>query len=402
MTYTVYIPDTERGPTAYTQRQFDTIKALAKWAMDAALDEPAAPVSKPAIEITGAPDLNNISDVVPPDSKQQAPIDKLLSLLKVPTGAPAVAVSTDLFVKKPVPVDEYTDDTDSWFSDVSESVWAEPLRSRNWKRVAEMYLGEIPLNTDGPGTIRVAHEEYQWLYSLFVNHPQVIADNLFPDTEVRWAELPPAFMKACTEALSKKEDYVYQTQKHIDLPLAKDAITVLKFFQAGRRHESWKDVTIEASEGLVWGAAAAEKTAEKLLIHWWKNQKPTDAMREFMLRAIVLQYYKHTTEASIIGSSEFLTSYTECVQRMGKEGVLPAAFMDWVTRGTAYKHCKNALTALGIASVRRSDGQKYANLVLNQDSWSGAADKSVWIFENDLSGFEGGGMCGFADWSKAM
>jgi hypothetical protein len=69
----------------------------------------------------------------------------------------------------------------------------------------------------------------------------------------------------------------------------------------------------------------------------------------------------------------------ERVRSIGAEGVLPAGFLDWATRGTSFKHCKNALTSMGIASVRRADGQKYMNLAEIKSEGD-----ELWVFENDL------------------
>lgn len=407
MTYTVYIPDAERGPTSYTQRQFDTIKALARWAMDAALEEPVVVTPPPT---TRAPEIAQIlADI----DAATAPVEKYKSHLLSPGSDTASSLPIDTrstefakaankrvaetdaihkeveqtiltgAKKKVAPPPAWEVDTDEWFSDVSASEWATPLRERNWNAVAKLYFAEIKqLCSEGASTSRedvLSPEDHAWFSGLAVRYPHLFAENLFPETQVRWDLLPAEFGEACAKHIQTELGKRGTTAVH---QFAKDAFTLLKFLRTGRRHISWKDISMEVEEGLSWGAVAAPATTEKLLTQWWSGAKPSDAVREFIMRAVVMRYFKQTGEASTVGSQEFLTAYNERVRKMGTEGVLPAGFLDWATRGTSFKHCKAALSFMGIASVRRADGQKYMNLreiKIAEDSPS-----EVWIFEDDL------------------
>jgi len=358
MTYTVYIPDAERGSTSYTQRQFDSLKALARWVMDAALEEHVEKLNE-----------------------RLEPSEKLTAM------APPVVVLWEV-------------DTDEWFTDASASEWAAPLRERDWSTLAKKYLAEIEQLFEFTITSKkyreaLSQDDQWWFKQLAREHAPLFAENLFPETQVRWELLPVAFTEACanelTQGNNKKADN-YVTPVH---RFAKDAFTLLHFLRAGQRHASWKDVTPPAEEGLAWGSTAAEKTTEKLLTAWWSGAKPSDAVREFVLRVIVMRYFKQTTTtATTVGSAEFLTAYTECVRRVGAKGALPAGFLDWATRGTSFKHCKAALTSLGIASVRRADGQKYTNLEEIKD-----IVKETWVFEDSLAdAYSESGMASYENW----
>lgn len=406
MTYTVYIPDAERGPTSYTQRQFDTIKALARWAMDAALEEPVVVTPPPA---SRAPEVAQIlADIDAatasyvkklPDIKDAS--GRVLAKGSIVIAAPTAENEDPTFKTRseadrslrldgrlpsePAPEKKalWEVDTDEWFTDVSASEWATPLRERKWADVAKLYFSEIKqLCSEGTSTSRedvLSPEDHAWFSGLAVRYPHLFAENLFPETQVRWDLLPAEFGEACAKHIQTELGTRGATAVH---QFAKDAFTLLKFLRTGRRHASWKDISMEVEEGLAWGAAAAPATTEKLLSQWWSGVKPTDAVREFIMRAVVMRYFKQTGEASTVGSQEFLTAYNERVRKMGAEGVLPAGFLDWATRGTSFKHCKAALSFMGIASVRRADGQKYMNLreiKIAEDSPS-----EVWIFEDDL------------------
>lgn len=420
MSYTVYIPDAERGPTSYTQRQFATIKALARWAMEAALEEPIS-VSPPAER---APEIVQIlADIEAATAPKQKAVVHKLPDIKDATGKVIASGSIEFPVgidgpwlpknkedptfktrseadrslrldthlptapAKPAPAPTWEVDTDEWFTDVSATEWATPLRERNWKRVAEMYFEEIKqLFDQTPAHERMSiasvlsREDLAWFGKLACAYPQLFAENLFPETQVRWELLPVGFKDACVTWTTAEKSYFSSYFMSATHRFAKDAFAILAFLRKGQRHQSWEDISREAEEGIAWGGTSAEATAEKLLTMWWSGTKPTDAVREFMLRSVVLRYFKQSSAASTVGSSEFLTAYMDRVRRMGVDGVLPAGFLDWATRGTAFKHCKSALSSMGIASVRRADGQKYTNLAEIK-----ADDDETWIFEDDLA-----------------
>ena len=457
MTYTVYIPDAERGPTSYTQRQFDTIKALARWAVAAALDEPAVaaptqPVTDIATSMLQSPAVTEllaqfsgvaerardpaivtlISDIekaVPSFLKPGAVIgssalgeeDAVEKLKEHMSGNPPIAeykitpenqaptigglaqAAAKQTPTDPPPVELWEIDTDEWFTDASASEWAAPLRERNWPAVAKKYLEEIQQLFDHTVTNPKSREEAlspedQWWFKQLAHaYPQHFAENLFPEAQVRWELLPAAFKDACATELKQRKYMKSGSHTTAAHRFAKDAFTILNSLRTGQRHASWKDVSFPAEEGLAWGAPAAEKTAEKLLTMWWSGVKPTDAVREFMLRVVVMRYFKQSVgPATTVGSAEFLAAYTECVRRMGTDGILPAGFLDWATRGTSFKHCKAALTSLGIASVRRADGQKYMNLEEIKEVL-----REVWVFENDLTDIHNAeGFASFAVWEQ--
>lgn len=451
MTYTVYIPDAERGPTSYTQRQFESIKALARWAMGAALEEPATAPTKvteqvrdPAVvELIGdiektvpsflkpgaiiglgkddtVEELKKFMGPVEMKEKVQEVLDKRIPSIwwqgqgaaakekkeEIPAKqqTPTIGWLAQEATKEPAaPVEvQWNVDTDEWFTDASASEWAAQLRERNWAAIATKYLAEIEQLFDHTVTDpkareeALSHEDQWWFKQLARAHPQHFAENLFPETQVRWELLPEAFKEACGKELKQNKHTKAASHTTTAHRFAQDAFTILNFLRTGQRHASWTDVSVPADEGLAWGAPAAEKTAEKLLTLWWSGVKPTDAVREFILRAVVMRYFKQAGAATTVGSAEFLTAYTECVRRMGTDGILPAGFLDWATRGTSFKHCKAALTSLGIASVRRADGQKYTNLEEIKEVL-----REVWVFENTLEDVHSaGGFASFEIWDQ--
>jgi hypothetical protein len=400
MTYTVYIPDAERGPTSYTQRQFDTIKALARWAVAAALDEPAvaAPPDR-APEIVQI--LADIEAAIPTVVKHRssAALDTVEKLKDHMSGNPTSSESEPTVAPAAA---QWEIDTDEWFTDASASEWAAPLRERNWSAVAKKYLAEIEQLFDHTVTNpksreeALSHEDQWWFKQLARAYPQHFAENLFPEAQVRWELLPAAFKDACATELKQRKYMKSGSHTTAAHRFAKDAFTILNFLRTGQRHASWKDVSVPAEGGLAWGAPAAEKTAENLLTLWWSGVKPTDAVREFVLRVVIMRYFKQSVgPATTVGSAEFLAAYTECVRRMGTDGILPAGFLDWATRGTSFKHCKAALTSLGIASVRRADGQKYMNLEEIKEVL-----REVWVFENTLEDAYSEGFMSFQVWEQ--
>lgn len=430
MTYTVYIPDAERGPTSYTQRQFATLKELTRWAVAAALDEPVAPPARaPEIvqiladieaatapkkfvkklpDIKGATGKVVVSDSVifpagvdcpwlPMDTAEKDDIMK-----EDPTFKTRSEVDRSLRIDRhlslaPEPEEEeksWAVDTDEWFTDASASEWATPLRERNWNTVAEMYFAEIKqlFSTEAANNHAdcLSLEDQEWFGGIAARYPALFAENLFPETQVRWDLLPAEFGEVCMRRLKGEKRVRGATAIH---QFAKDAFTLLKFLRTGQRHSSWKDISLESEEGLVWGGAAAPATTEKLLAQWWSGTKPTDTVREFVMRAVVMRYFRQSGTASTVGSQEFLTTYMERVRKMGVDGVLPAGFLDWATRGTSFKHCKAALSFMGIASVRRADGQKYTNL-----SEVKTDNGEIWIFEDDLLDIVSLGFASFNEW----
>jgi hypothetical protein len=300
---------------------------------------------------------------------------------------------------------DWEEDTDAWFEDPSGSPWATALRERNWHNLIDLWYGELvslfetirdAWDMSDARCLLVSPEEISWFVSIGFKNPALFADMLFPDLPIQWAALPPAYTRCVARTLDKPtwRHAVWAAARTVFNPIVRDALQIVRLLREGARRSRWGDACPSPPDGMT-----VDAMAERLITAWWGREKPTDAMREYMLQVLVVRFYVPTAEATTIGSSEFLQTYMDCVRQIGTSGKLfPAAFLQWVTSGTTYKNCKSALQGLGIASVRRSDGQKYANLrQCSVEESINLEGGSCWAFADTLTGI-GCGEFAQADW----
>ena len=343
MPYTVYIPDVDRGPLAYTQRQFATIKELARWAMDAALEEaPAAPVVAEAAPDASAP-------------------------------APAATVKET-----------------EWNIDIS--AWMEPtdplfaaVGARSWSAVAEYFCMTIRKNgfKDAVSSWYVSEEELALFFKLLIDSPvSQIVDSLLPDTTCRWDLLPAEFSGACRAWEVETANTRCFSRLVPSMPVTENFHAIYTFIKNGLRYSTWKDTTIELEGVGEWNQKNTRAIVEAVVRAWWSGEKVTPEIRAFLTKACVVQLFDQC-QGSTYGAEGFLTTFTRTSRTVIS---LPPALMDWAMQGLNHKHCKAILGELGITQVRRAEGQKYVGLAMPRSLTGSYEGTSTVVYGDDLPG----------------
>lgn len=389
MTYTVYIPDVAHGPAAYTQRAFTSIKELARWAMDEALAEPPrADVIELDTLVKAARELiPSVASFVHKEIPDATAVEKMLQPMaalvheKMKENMGLKDLLDDLAKVGQAPVEETAPaaeeeppvwdlDTDAWFAtdDTLDQAFKGPVGERDWKSVAKMFCDKL-VETGfekfdvkkeemcEDGVKRMVHNPNHLVMrsdlaiglQLAIEHAAVVGADLFPEVPVRWELLPPEFKEQCQAYIQKMnplEVFLWPSN-----PLTTGVYQIVRFFTDGKRHETWVHANM-ASGPFSLGA----DTAIKLISEWWSGVRASDAIRELMIKAVTVRTY--ASEGGDIGGAEFLTAYTGHVTKLE----LPAAFVEWATRGTTHRHCKKALGELGVGQVRTAAGQRYKSL----------------------------------------
>ena len=348
MAYIVYIPDVERGPLAYTQRQFATIKELARWAMDAALEEaPAAPAVAP---------------------------------VAAPT--PAVIVKET----------GWNVDTSSWLEPTDPLF--EALGASDWPAVAEYFCTTIRKTgfKEAVTSWYVSEEELALFSKLIVESPvSHVVGSLLPDTTCRWDLLPTEFAGACRAWEIQTANTRWFSHLVPCMPATEDFHAVYTFIKEGKRYTAWKDTTIELEGVGEWNQQNTGAIVEALVRAWWHGEKVSPEVRAFLMKACIVRLFDQQ-QGTTFGAEEFLTTFT----RMSRKDVsLPPALIDWAMQGLSHKHCKAVLGELGITQVRRSDGQKYVGLTTPRGPTGSSEEASTIVYGDDLPGFGGGELCAF-------
>ena len=206
-----------------------------------------------------------------------------------------------------------------------------------------------------------------------IDNIENVAERILPDSRVRWNCLPPAFKKHCLKQIAEtlfvwennndsqfsRAQWVHGGYLLAKIPLSQNYFKILKFFTSFERHISWKDAKVETEH-----FKPLENPIEctnRVVKEWWTQQKPSDELREFMVKLVVVQSFKKTAESDFIGSSEFRDVYFSLIPKLTP--VLPS-FAEWATQSTTFAQCKKALGELGIPQARRAEGQRFTNLKL--------------------------------------
>ena len=393
MSYTLYIPDTTRNQITYTTKTFADVKELAMWAVATAMNPVSVSVSVPVPVPAPAPEVvvsqPSVSVAQPAEEPQPT---------QQPTQQPIV----------------WSVDTDSWFLTTDgeyDSPFAEPLRTRNWSAFSKIVIQSIKdtafetvcttthvnqqlfdsfvdlllykhsytasENLRQSITDSVTVELYRLFMTAVIENIESVAETVLPNSCVRWNCLPPAFKKHCLKHIAETQ-YVWESDNKFSrgeswyllakIPLSQNYLKLLKYFTTIERHSSWIHTKVETEQ-----FKPLENPIEctnRVVKEWWTQQKPSDELREFMIKLIVVRSFKKTSETDFIGSSEFRDVYISLIPNLTT--ALPS-FVEWATQSTSFAHCKKALGELGIPQARRAEGQRFTNLKLldGSEPWEG-------------------------------
>ena len=142
MAYTVYIPDTERGPNTYTMHAFSTIKELARWAMNIALEEtqepprPQEPAQEAARPQESVSQQELPQETAPPQAQEEQQV------------AAADYFVMQVMESQPVEtVNAWNVDIDTWFGDSVDDEYTAKVKSflqtRNWALLAKEFIHKV-------------------------------------------------------------------------------------------------------------------------------------------------------------------------------------------------------------------------------------------------------------------
>lgn len=270
----------------------------------------------------------------------------------------------------------------AWFDyEDKDNAFKTPILAQDWTMLGQEVLKQIKsfgfTQTSYGGCLT---KEYQAFLRVAIQSLESIGDELIPESSVKWEQLPPEF-KSIAETLildevaqlSPENLGIFGHEGFINrelwakgvslgyslipsIPLSQNYFKIYRFFNEKKQHTSWNKISID-TENLHYDKI--DQLVNKLIGDWWSGSKASDEVRELMLKLIITQNFEQSIQNTLIGASEFRTSYFNIVQKISD---LPPAFLDWATQGTTFAHCKKALGDLGIPQIRRADGQKFANL----------------------------------------
>jgi hypothetical protein len=348
MPYTLYIPAADG---MFQQRIFETLKELTMWSVAEALsvggDTPTSPT---------------------PPTLQASPQTSTVTEHDTPKELPALK--------------KWSVDPTSWFVvEDKDNPFKNPTLAQDWMMLGQEVLKQIKsagfrVNNQGGCSTK----EYQAFLRVAVDSLDSIGDELLPESSVKWGLLPPEFkivaeglildeVARLSPNLSDKFDckglinhelwancVSFGSPLSPSTPFTQNYFKIYRFFNEKKQHTSWNRISID-TENLHYDKI--DHLVNKLVGDWWAGSKASDEVRELMLKLIITQNFEQSIQNTLIGASEFRTSYFSVVQKISD---LPPAFLDWATQGTTFAHCKKALSDLGIPQIRRADGQKFANL----------------------------------------
>jgi hypothetical protein len=374
MTYIVYIPDVARGEAAYTQRSFGSLKDLARWAMDAALD---GPTQAPAPEIIK-------HEMVTPVAKpvDVRPINKILTSL----AEEKKVIVSDASANTPVAVaaePEWNEDTSGWFTE--ESRLSKTLEARDWPHFASEVINTLlenafTLSLDPSDLLRP--EDVRLFLNTVIKYLPTLGEELAPVlADVRWNVLPAKFQKQlkieANDKIMRMGMYPSRKAKH---PVAKAFCEMISFFRDGKRHISWKSMPVTFRELEMFKTSPLD-FAEALMTEWWNGERTTDDIREFMIKLTALRFFVNSSNKSTtVGSAEFLDQFFKHVMNLA----MPKDFIAWAIKGTTHRHCKKALQELEIQQARRAEGQRYVGLEEIKDPLDEESSKYSYEFNYEL------------------
>lgn len=374
MTYIVYIPDVVRGESAYTQRSFGSLKDLARWAMDAALD---GPPQAPAPEIIK-------HEIVTPVAKpiEIRPMHDIITSLTEEKKAVDASANTPVAVAAAT-APEWNEDTSGWFTE--ESRLSKTLEARDWPHFASEVVHTLlenafTLSLDPPDLLRP--EDVSLFLNTVIKYLPTLCEDLAPVlADVRWSILPARFQKQLEIEVNDKMMRTGAAPKYkVKHPVAKAFCEMISFFRDGKRHISWKTMPVTFCELEMFKSSPLD-FAEALMTEWWNGERTTDEIREFMIKLTVLRFFVNSPNKSVsVGSAEFLDQFFKHVMNLA----MPKDFIAWAIKGTTHRHCKKALQELEIQQARRAEGQRYVGLEEIKDPLNEETSKYFYEFNYEL------------------
>lgn len=319
---------------AYTPYTFETPHALGKWVFDDSITSPVA--------VTAA-------------APQPTP--------PLPTVAPTE--------KKEEPGPELEPDSDF-------HTLADIFLNSNFLQLSQARsLPRLSLN----------EKEAKLLAEFVAENPDVYSPRLFKqDTLLPSLKTPAvlqneAFRTACREMSGILASRLESSSTSNSSSFTEAFKKLNTLFQTGEHlrewNASWKGMTFEGVG--VWGAETAPTILKEVLLNWCRDEKPTDAVRKFMLKVYIVQNYFIQTSGCVdqsilhvklkeVTSSEFLSGFLKDLEDADNTTamLLPRDFATWLVKGTNYTHCKAAFTELGVEQVRKAHGQVFSNVYRKQ------------------------------------
>lgn len=355
MTYIVYIPDVARGEAAYTQRSFGTLKDLARWAMDAALESNTMNAA-PAVEVAA------VVEEIPRPMDIREMVDLRAVVLEPKIEEKDKEKDKEKEKEKDVSAGEWNVDTSTWFEE--ESAVSKLIEERNWKKFAAYVFNTLEKNaftfSRESRDILTSADFYLFMRTAF-NYLPALTEDLLPElVGVQWELLPAEFkssIETCCADNIWYSDRKLQTWAVCNHPVAKNFFEIIKFFREGKRHNSWKSDTV-FFQGMELHKAPTHQIGLALIKAWWSGDKTTDEIREFMIKLTALNFFVNGNRTTSVGSAEFLDQFFKHVMSL----TLPAEFVAWAIKGITHRHCKRALQELDIVQARRAEGQRFIGL----------------------------------------
>jgi hypothetical protein len=330
MAYILYIPDTECGPAAYTQRCFASLDELRTWA----------------------------------ENESMPPLAKLLN--------------------EPVaePIEEIVDTTallhvDCFSSDVR--VLKRAIDAKKWRQAAEEYLhivcsnlieytgaslSLVPISARhapivDEHKVGISIEEYNILVSLIHRIPIKDILSVFSPTfrESTFADqLSPFISEELSNVSYNMAEKTGQTGMGTFLvckhEITKELLQIYSLVTRSHAYKSWKDIVLSYED---------EKDEEKLAIRVCSEYIQggmTDKLREYLLSLVIMCYYTPTYNTrDTIGSAELFNQI-----QMLDFGIVPKKLMFALMKDLTHSHVKHALATLDVNCVRRSEGMKYIGI----------------------------------------
>lgn len=355
MAYILYIPNPECGPTAYTQRSFETLKDLARWSMDQALESSVVPV--PAQVLHDA-------DIVP---HQSTPLEELDVPDEEVAATPIQEKKPISYYINPLCTDYDTNSTTRELDDL--------IVNQDWAAVAEHYRKAIPITQYIYGTgnnrnnILVKHE-VEFMTKLIYRQTTLVSPNILWKYDIN--KFDPSVE---THLLSFMNESLTSVL-HSSNAFLNDSLRIYKILHYFSYHSSWYWMDTKTTNLPAFMNTLEKMSSDDIMnicLSWIRNEKPSDYIRELILSLYTLQYYSYnsTTTSGGVGSNKYLTSYlsesssespTESTSSItiGKSYTsLPVEFRVWAADGVTYSTCTTALEKIGITKVRRSEGQRY-------------------------------------------
>jgi hypothetical protein len=351
MAYILYIPNPECGPTAYTQRSFETLKDLARWSMEHALDSAAAPV--PAL----------VSHDASTTQQQSTPLEQLDAAILVSD----VAEDKKLicYYINPLCLGCKVNAKTSTLDNL--------IIARDWGSVAMHYSDNMPFSKGLYGGTNVRNlilteDEVIFIAKLVYRHSVLVS----PDYLWRYNtnRFPPCVEEKLLSRVKIGTPVVLQDTN----PKLVDALTIYRVFRDYDYHHSWTWVHATAVKKPAIYQILSNITSDTLVsfcLSWVRDEESNELTRKTILAYYTLQEYAYRSGATScsVGSDQYLTSY---LRNSSLEDIshgslilyssLPIDFRKWAAQGLTHSTCTSILENMGVSKVRRSEGQRYMSI----------------------------------------